>query len=318
MKPLFLIAIFLYSFSSFGQVLQQQTDFGKNEGELDMYFYKPDGLAKDAALVVALHGCSQTAESYAYESGWNELADQYKFMVIYPQQRKSNNAYACFNWFNEGDINPKQGENQSILEMIEYAKANYSVDKEKVFVTGFSAGGAMSTILLGNYPKVFEGGGVLAGIAYKAATNLPNALQVMKEAPNLSNEALSALLPSSTLEQKIPKLAVFTGAKDQIVTPKNSQQIISQFLFASLASAPELTPQIDTLNVRDTKFPYQRINYKVGDQQQFVSFTFLNEGHALFIDEGSEKMQGGHVGNFTKDVDFHSSYWIADFWGLID
>ena len=37
-----------------------------------------------APLVVAIHGCSQNASSFAASTGWNELAETYGFYVLYP------------------------------------------------------------------------------------------------------------------------------------------------------------------------------------------------------------------------------------------
>src|SRR6476620_6408757 len=44
-----------------------------------------------SALVVALHGCTQTAHAYERGTGWSDLADRYGFVVIYPQQQPANN-----------------------------------------------------------------------------------------------------------------------------------------------------------------------------------------------------------------------------------
>ena len=41
--------------------LTQVTGFGSNPGALQMYSYRPDGLPAGAPLVVALHGCTQSA-----------------------------------------------------------------------------------------------------------------------------------------------------------------------------------------------------------------------------------------------------------------
>ena len=44
--------------------LQELTNFGSNPGNLRMHAYVPDGVGSSPALVVALHGCTQTAVSY--------------------------------------------------------------------------------------------------------------------------------------------------------------------------------------------------------------------------------------------------------------
>ena len=50
------------------------SSFGSNPGALAMYTYTPTGLPSDAPLVVAMHGCTQSANDYFTHSGWAELA----------------------------------------------------------------------------------------------------------------------------------------------------------------------------------------------------------------------------------------------------
>jgi poly(3-hydroxybutyrate) depolymerase len=54
--------------------LTQVTGFGTNPGNLSMYTYAPDALPSGAPLVVALHGCTQSASDYYAHSGWPEWA----------------------------------------------------------------------------------------------------------------------------------------------------------------------------------------------------------------------------------------------------
>ena len=79
----------------------------------------PEGLPVGAPLVVVLHGCTQTAAAYDHGSGWSKLADAERFAVLFPEQRRSNNANLCFNWFVPEDTRRDSGEAHSIRQMIE-------------------------------------------------------------------------------------------------------------------------------------------------------------------------------------------------------
>src|SRR4051794_7292946 len=83
--------------------LTQVTGFGSNPGALGMYSYVPTGLPSGAPLVVALHGCTQSASDYYTNAGWPKYADLYHFALVFPQQSSANNSTSCFNWFQTGD-----------------------------------------------------------------------------------------------------------------------------------------------------------------------------------------------------------------------
>ena len=139
--------------------LRQLPGFGSNPGNLRMFAHAPDPLPNMPPLVVALHGCSQSAVEYDRGTGWSTLADRLGFVVVYPEQLPSNNPKTCFSWFQPGDIARNGGEALSIHEMVETAIARFGVDRRKVFVTGLSAGGAMASVMLATYPEVYAGRG---------------------------------------------------------------------------------------------------------------------------------------------------------------
>jgi poly(hydroxyalkanoate) depolymerase family esterase len=153
--------------------------FGSNPGDLKMFKYIPDGLPASAPLIVVMHGCTQNARTYAKESGWIQLADNLHLALVMPEQIKPNNQNLCFNWFQPGDITRDQGEALSIKQMVDKMKSDHNIDPKRVYVTGLSAGGAMTSVMLATYPDIFAGGGVVAGLPYGCAKNLSDALQCM-------------------------------------------------------------------------------------------------------------------------------------------
>ena len=151
--------------------------FGTNPGNLRMFEYVPEKLKKPAPVVIALHGCAQTASTYAEHSGWAELANKAGFILVLPQQSRRNNLSRCFNWFRSEDHRRNQGEALSIFQMITSARSKYQVAKDKIFVTGLSAGGSMTAALLAAYPDLFSAGASVAGIPYRCGESLWSALR---------------------------------------------------------------------------------------------------------------------------------------------
>lgn len=155
--------------------LREVGSFGSNPGNLRMFAYVPDGVGLSAPLVVALHGCTQTAASYDQGTGWSHLADRLGFILIFPEQQATNNPKNCFTWFLPGDTTRDMGEALSIRQMIAQAAETFSVDRSRVFVTGVSVGGAMVSVMLATYPELFAGGAIIAGLPYGSASSVQEA-----------------------------------------------------------------------------------------------------------------------------------------------
>ncbi|MCF3933347.1 hypothetical protein DLJ53_33590 [Acuticoccus sediminis] len=75
------------------------------------------------------------------------LADRHGFALLFPQQRRQNNAFLGFNWVRRGDSRRNLGEPVSIVAMIRAVGAHCHCDPRRVFVTGLSSGGAMTSVL---------------------------------------------------------------------------------------------------------------------------------------------------------------------------
>ena len=76
--------------------LREVANFGTNPGNLRMHAYIPDSVEASPPLVIALHGCTQTADSHDYGAGWSHLADRLGFILVLPEQQPANNAKNCF------------------------------------------------------------------------------------------------------------------------------------------------------------------------------------------------------------------------------
>src|SRR5687767_55845 len=95
---------------SLSDLLQPIAQFGANPGQLDMYVFVPPQLAPKPALVVALHGCQQRAVDFDDETGLTRLAEAFGLVLVFPEQRRANNATGCFNWFEPNDNQRERGE----------------------------------------------------------------------------------------------------------------------------------------------------------------------------------------------------------------
>jgi len=204
--------------------------FGSNPGQLRARQYVPGNLRPGAPLVVVLHGCTQSASGYDDGSGWSTLADRHGFALLYPEQQRSNNANLCFNWFVPADIERGSGEALSIRQMVEKMLDDHALDPARVFVTGLSAGGAMTSVMLATYPDVFAGGAIIAGLPYGSAVTLPAALERMRGIGAPGAARLGALVREASPHRgPWPTISVWHGTGDQVVAISNLGSIIDQW-----------------------------------------------------------------------------------------
>ncbi|MBV9305260.1 MAG: PHB depolymerase family esterase, partial [Acidobacteriaceae bacterium] len=210
--------------------LKELLHFGANPGALGGKTYIPEQLPSNPPLVVILHGCTQTAAGYDHGSGWSRLAERYKIALLYPEQQRSNNSNLCFNWFLPQDTRRDEGEALSIRQMVEALVLRHGIDRERIFLTGLSAGGAMTSVMLATYPEVFAGGAIIAGLPYGCASSVPEAFELMRGHCLPTQDQLQSLLRSaSTYAGPFPTISVWQGTADHIVAPSNMEAIISQW-----------------------------------------------------------------------------------------
>ncbi len=116
----------------------------------------------------------------AKDTGWIQLADKFGFALTLPQQNQANNFLGCFRWFESGQNKRDQGEALSIKQMVDKTKSAHNIEPKRVYATGLSAGGAMTSVMLATYPDVFAGGGINAGLPYGCANNQIEAAQCLQ------------------------------------------------------------------------------------------------------------------------------------------
>ncbi|MFG2100625.1 PHB depolymerase family esterase [Micromonospora echinaurantiaca] len=287
--------------------LTQVTGFGSNPGNLAMYAYRPDNLPANAPAVVLLHGCTQNAAGYFANSGWQKYADQWKFALIVPEQKSANNANTCFNWFETGDTARGQGEALSIKQMVDHAKSSYGTAANRVYVSGLSAGGAMSAVMLATYPDVFAAGSVIAGIPYRCATGMVNAFSCMSPGVDKTPAQWGDLVRNAHAgySGSRPRVAVWHGTSDYTVAVANATESRDQWTnVLGVSQTPTSTAQLPG-----------GTSLEVYGNDAVRLYRVSGMGHGTPVDPGSGAEQCGSAAAYFLDT-ICSTYRDAVFFGL--
>ena len=313
----FFTVLFSFSYSQTGWV--QVNSFGTNPGNLLMYRYVPANIPATAPLVVVLHGCTQNASGYAAYSGWDTLSNHHKFYVIHAEQQYLNNYNFCFNWFLPSDYSRGQGEAYSVKQMIDYMKSHFSIDSSKVFVTGLSAGACLTTVMLGAYPEVFSAGAIMAGTPYKSATDATSATYVMygtvTKTPAQWGDSVRSENPNFT--GTYPRVAIFQGTSDATVSPVNATELVKQW--TNVHNTDQIADSVNSSfngNANVEMKQYNNTSGKTVVQTYMINYM----QHGIAVDPGTCFQLGGSVGlgSYSYDENFYSSFWAAEFFGIIN
>ena len=260
-------------------------------------------------LVVVLHGCTQTAAGYDYHAGWSALAEKHGFVVLLPEQKRANNPNLCFNWFAPRDARRGRGEALSIAQMIETVHQRHGTSRGRVFITGLSAGGAMTAVMLATYPELFAGGAIIAGLPFGTAKNVPQALERMRGHQLPDQATLGKLVRSaSEFEGPWPTVSVWHGTQDRTVAPANAKATINQW--RELHRAGEKPSRVEAIGDHTRRVWLDRDGRVVIEE---FEVSRLSHGTPLStLDAESQESPGPHM----LEAGISSTRTMARFWGI--
>ncbi len=288
--------------------IEQVSSFGANPGALQMHLYTPSPApAAGAPVVLALHGCTQNVTTFR-STGWEPLADAHGFYVVYPAQTSANNPVSCFNWAgeygDEANMRRGEGENQSIISMVDHMQSSLGVDASRVFITGHSAGAAMVMVMLATWPERFAAGAVTAAIPYRCANSVGSAFSCQSPGRDQAPSAWGDLVrAASSHSGPWPRLSIWHGTSDGIVAPMNQTEVLEQWTDLTGASAtPDATEMVDG---------YPHATFGGG---RIETWEITGAGHATFVDPDNGC---GMTASYVTDANICSTSYQARFFGLM-
>lgn len=182
-------------------------------------------------LVLVLHGCLTDPNSMAAVSRFNELADRDRFIVVYPRQNVTSNPQRCWNFMLSTNQTRGAGEPSILAGIVREVRNRYSVDAARMYVTGISAGGAMTSTMAACYSDLFAAAAVHAGGMYKGGVGLVTAAEsLLLGSPYDPDERGKRAWQCAGSPRRLMPVLVFHGTSDIVVNPVNGDQTVRQFV----------------------------------------------------------------------------------------
>lgn len=166
---------------------------------------------KPLPLIVMLHGCGQSADDFARGTGMNTLAEEFSFLVLYPEQSRKAHLNRCWNWFRRSDQKRGAGEPAGIAALTRQIMGEQLADPARIYVAGLSAGASAALIVVTAYPDVFAAVGVHSGLAAGTTHDAGSAARAMHGGSR--GDRHDVMMPT----------IIFHGDADKVVNPRNGR-----------------------------------------------------------------------------------------------
>lgn len=251
------------------------------------------------ALLFVLHGGGGTGEGMERTltlGGFNSLADEHHFLVVYPDGIEKN--------WNDGRKNVSDPAHQRNIDdvgfftiLIENLTREFKVDTHRIYVTGISNGAMMS------YRLAFEIPEKIAAIAPVAGA-IPTDLLPM----NISDVPISVCVISGTQDPLVPWEGGVVGfprnPRGTVISVPDSVQFWVIHDQCSLLPNSTVLPDIDPT---DHTWVQRDIYPRGTNNTEVILFTIYNGGHTW--PDGYQYLPESLVGRTSHDIDANTIIW---------
>lgn len=149
--------------AALGQI--EQRSYTNSAGTRAYVLYQPSTGSAGKPLMIWLHGCGPPAQMKAGHA-LSRIAEEKGFAIAFPLQTFAHNPGSCWNWFNPAHNHRGVGEASIIAGITTSLRSELGSDPSRIYVGGYSAGGAMSTVMGAAYPDLYAAIAPSAGAPY--------------------------------------------------------------------------------------------------------------------------------------------------------
>lgn len=120
--------------------------------------YAPSGLGAKPPLVYVIHGFNMSGQQEVQLTQMNKVADTAKFIVVYPNALKNASNQQSWDMTGADDY-------AYLMSLIDTVEGRYHIDRNRVYVSGFSMGGFLSFNLGCRYADVIAAIAPVSGLS---------------------------------------------------------------------------------------------------------------------------------------------------------
>lgn len=157
----FSVAVLIVSLASTGFGQKNETHIFTAGGKThSCIWHVPSGIDKPP-VVFFIHGAFGSGENFQKETKADAVADKEKFIAVYPSATSNG---ATGTWADMSGVS----DYPFYLAVLDTLNAKYKIDRDKVYMTGFSQGGFISFVAGCSYSNIFA---AIAPVSGHAGSN---------------------------------------------------------------------------------------------------------------------------------------------------
>lgn len=206
--------------------IEAAVQYTKTIADLEVLVVTPDRQPDAAALVLALHGCRQSAAGFLEAGRLAGLIDRHGLVLALPQAHASgDNPLGCWQWWdpqNQRRGGPVPGSLAAIAGAMDVR-----IDPTRIYAMGLSSGGAMAAILGVVYPDLFSAVGVHSGVGFAAGGGTACALKVLRDVPDDAEDRGRLGYLHQTAHRVVPAVIIH-GTDDDVVEPAHADGLVRE------------------------------------------------------------------------------------------
>lgn len=173
----------------------------------------------------------------------------------------------------------------SMRNLVASLEGSQHIDSSRIYITGLSAGGGMTSDMLADYPDVFAGGAIDSGLPADCATSLTSALNCEYDNQNQTPAQWGALAKGADpgWTGPWPRVAIWQGTSDTTVNPVNATEEMDQWTDVwGISQTPSSTQSL-------TGGTTENVYNDSSGNPAVELYTISGMGHGLAVNPGSTR-----------------------------